>query len=212
MKNIGPIPWLPEGRIVSVPDRGEFFVRHFQHSDPSAPTLLLLHGWTASSDVQFFTAYEELAQHYSFVGIDHRGHGRGIRPTRTFSLEECADDAAAVVRALGIKRVITVGYSMGASNIVGMACNKTRARTVGTHAWRFTFAATVEYSTHIAVALARNDAQGWRRSFLCAVAHWRDSSQRHIHCEQSRRSVEQIRCAALGRANEKTNGVCAHHR
>jgi pimeloyl-ACP methyl ester carboxylesterase len=113
MKNIGPIPWLPEGRIVSVPDRGEFFVRHFQHADPSAPTLLLLHGWTASSDVQFFTAYEELAQHYSFVGIDHRGHGRGIRPTRTFSLEECADDAAAVVRALGIKRVITVGYSMG---------------------------------------------------------------------------------------------------
>ena len=113
MKNIGPIPWLPEGRIVSVPDRGEFFVRYFQHADPSAPTLLLLHGWTASSDVQFFTAYEELAQHYSFVGIDHRGHGRGIRPTRTFSLEECADDAAAVVRALGIKRVITVGYSMG---------------------------------------------------------------------------------------------------
>ena len=97
MKNIGPIPWLPEGRIVSVPDRGEFFVRYFQHADPSAPTLLLLHGWTASSDVQFFTAYEELAQHYSFVGIDHRGHGRGIRPTRTFSLEECADDAAAVV-------------------------------------------------------------------------------------------------------------------
>jgi pimeloyl-ACP methyl ester carboxylesterase len=89
------------------------FVRHHQHPDPDAPTLLLLHGWTASSDTQFFTAYTELAKHCSFVGVDHRGHGRGLRPNRTFSLEECADDAAAVVRALGIANVITVGYSMG---------------------------------------------------------------------------------------------------
>ena len=112
MKNIGPIPWLPEGRIVSVPDRGEFFVRYFQHADPSAPTLLLLHGWTASSDVQFFTAYEELAQHYSFVGIDHRGHGRGIRSNQPFRLSDCADDLiripkvffvnAAIIRRRGI--------------------------------------------------------------------------------------------------------------
>lgn len=107
------MPWLPEARIVSLPDRGEMFVRHHQHPDPDAPTLLLLHGWTASADTQFFTAYAELAKHCSFVGVDHRGHGRGLRPNRSFSLEECADDAAAVVRALGISSVITVGYSMG---------------------------------------------------------------------------------------------------
>ena len=113
IKNSGPLPWLPEGRIVSVADRGEFFVRHHRHENPAAPILLLLHGWTASSDTQFFTAYSELAKHYSFIGIDHRGHGRGLRPTQKFSLEECADDAAAVVRALGVTSVITVGYSMG---------------------------------------------------------------------------------------------------
>jgi pimeloyl-ACP methyl ester carboxylesterase len=89
------------------------FFRHHQHPDPNAPTLLLLHGWTASSDTQFFTAYEELAKDYSFIGVDHRGHGRGLRPNRTFSLEECADDAAALVRWLNIDKVITVGYSMG---------------------------------------------------------------------------------------------------
>ena len=113
VRNSGPIPWLPEARIVVLPDRGEFFIRHHQHADPNAPTLLLLHGWTASSDTQFFTAYEELAKHYSFIGIDHRGHGRGLRPNRTFSLEECADDAAAVVRHLDVKKVVTIGYSMG---------------------------------------------------------------------------------------------------
>lgn len=114
MKNAAlEIPPLLPGRVVSLPNRGEMFIRHHQHEDVSAPTLLLLHGWTASSDLQFFTAYEELAKNYSIVGVDHRGHGRGLRPNRTFALEDCADDAAAVVRELGISSVTTVGYSMG---------------------------------------------------------------------------------------------------
>ena len=107
------IPPLLPGRVVHLPGRGEMFVRHHEHPNPNAPTLLLLHGWTASSDLQFFTAYETLARDYNIVGVDHRGHGRGLRPNRAFSLEDCADDAAAVVRAMGIRSVITVGYSMG---------------------------------------------------------------------------------------------------
>lgn len=107
------IPWLPEGRTLMLPGRGEAFVRVHRHADPAAPWLLLLHGWTASGDVQFFTAYEALAQHYSFVAVDHRGHGRGMRTARRFELEDAADDAAAVVGQLGIGPVITIGYSMG---------------------------------------------------------------------------------------------------
>jgi 3-oxoadipate enol-lactonase len=75
--------------------------------------LLLLHGWTASADLQFFTAYEALAEHYSFVAVDHRGHGRGMRCAEKFDLIDAADDAATLVRQLGIAPVITVGYSMG---------------------------------------------------------------------------------------------------
>ena len=48
-------PALLPGRTVNVPGRGEFFIRHSQHADPSATTVLLLHGWTASSDLNFFT-------------------------------------------------------------------------------------------------------------------------------------------------------------
>ena len=109
----GEAPFLLPGQIVYVPGRGEMFVRHQQHSDPNAPTVLLLHGWTASSDLQFFSAYEELAKYFSIIGVDHRGHGRGLRPHCPVTLEDCADDAAAVTRALGITSVITVGYSMG---------------------------------------------------------------------------------------------------
>jgi len=109
----GEIPFLLPGKIVDVPGRGEMFVRHHQHSDSSVPTLLLLHGWTASCDSQFFAAYEELSQHFSIIGVDHRGHGRGLRPSVPVNLEDCADDAAAVAKQLVATSVITVGYSMG---------------------------------------------------------------------------------------------------
>src|SRR4051794_3479218 len=96
------LPWLPEGRTIVVPSRGELFYRRHRHPDPDAPTLLLLHGWTASADLQFFAAYEAFAAEYSFVALDHRGHGRGLRASTPFTLEDAAEDAAALVRALGI--------------------------------------------------------------------------------------------------------------
>lgn len=107
------MPWLPPGHTMVLPGRGEVFYRYHRHANPAAPTLLLLHGWTASADLQFFTAYEALAEHYSFVAIDHRGHGRGLRSPAKFDLVEVADDAALLVQSLGLAEVVTVGYSMG---------------------------------------------------------------------------------------------------
>lgn len=107
------VPWLPPGHVAHLPGRGEMFYRHHQHADASAPTLLLLHGWTASADLQFFTAYEALAEHFSFIAVDHRGHGRGLRRPEKFELVDVADDAAALLQQLAVGPVITVGYSMG---------------------------------------------------------------------------------------------------
>ena len=107
------MPWLPEGHTMVLPGRGEVFYRLHRHPDPDAPTVLLLHGWTASADVQFFTAYEALAEHVTIVAIDHRGHGRGLRNPAPFELTDVADDAALLVEGLGAGPVITVGYSMG---------------------------------------------------------------------------------------------------
>lgn len=107
------VPWVPEGRLVRIEGRGELFARIHRHPDPDADVVLLLHGWTASSDLQFFTAYEALAARFTLLGIDHQGHGRGLRTPERFSLEAAADDAAALVRALELGPVIAVGYSMG---------------------------------------------------------------------------------------------------
>lgn len=80
---------------------------------PGAPTLLLLHGWTASADVNWYTTYEALGERYRIVALDHRGHGRGMRTRVPFRITDCADDAAALLDLLGIPSVIAVGYSMG---------------------------------------------------------------------------------------------------
>ena len=98
-------------RTVRVPDRGEFFLRD---SGGDGPAVMLLHGWMASADLNWSAAYTDLHQAgYRVLAIDHRGHGRGLRPIEKFRLSDCAADAAAVLRELGVAPAIVVGYSMG---------------------------------------------------------------------------------------------------
>jgi len=107
-----PKPDFPPGKFVHLPDRGDLLVRDFG-GPPGAPTIMLLHGWTASADLNWFRCYKALGEHYRVVAFDHRGHGSGIRSKKTFRLEDCADDAVDVATALGIDTFIPVGYSMG---------------------------------------------------------------------------------------------------
>jgi 3-oxoadipate enol-lactonase len=97
---------------MELPGRGTTFVRTVPGPE-GAPTLLLLHGWTATADLNWFTAYHPLGRQFRVIALDHRGHGRGIRSRKLFRLEDCADDAMAVMDVLGIDTCIPVGYSMG---------------------------------------------------------------------------------------------------
>lgn len=103
---------LPEGRYVELAGRGTTFVR-VAAGPADAPTLLLLHGWTATADLNWRAAYPALTDRFNVVAPDQRGHARGIRDAHGCQLEDCADDAAALIDALGLERVIPVGYSMG---------------------------------------------------------------------------------------------------
>ncbi len=106
-------PRLPPGHAVELPGRGTTFVRDLAGPTPDAPTIILLHGWTASADLNWFLSYHPLARHFRVVALDHRGHGGGIRSRKLFRLSDCADDAAALADVLGIQSYIPVGYSMG---------------------------------------------------------------------------------------------------
>jgi len=103
---------LPPGRLIDIPERGQTFIREVQ-GPAGAPTLILLHGWTATADLNWFTCFDELGKHFNVVALDHRGHGQGIRSRSSFRLEDCADDVVALADTLGINTFIPVGYSMG---------------------------------------------------------------------------------------------------
>ena len=103
---------LPPGRHVDVPGRGRFFVRDIP-GPPGAPTLVLVHGWLATSGLNWFRVFEPLSKHFRIIAPDVRGHGRGLRSWRRFRLEDCADDIAAIIRRMALGPVIVAGYSMG---------------------------------------------------------------------------------------------------
>jgi pimeloyl-ACP methyl ester carboxylesterase len=107
-----PVP-MPPARILTLPDRGELFVRDQPGPDADSPTVVLLHGWVVSADLNWFTSYAPLAAHARVLAPDHRGHGRGTRHSHPFRLEDVADDVAAMLRELGTGPAIIVGYSMG---------------------------------------------------------------------------------------------------
>jgi pimeloyl-ACP methyl ester carboxylesterase len=108
-----PPEGLPPGRVVAVPGHGELFVREQPGPSPSAPTVVLLHGWVASADLNWWTSWGALADVARVIALDHRGHGRGSRPSTPFRLADAADDAAALLDLLGTGPCVVVGYSMG---------------------------------------------------------------------------------------------------
>jgi 3-oxoadipate enol-lactonase len=98
--------------VVSLPGRGETFVRELDGPADATP-VLFLHGWTASADLNWYGAFDCFSGERRVVAIDHRGHGRGMRSPEPFRFVECADDAAALLDALDIRSAIIAGYSMG---------------------------------------------------------------------------------------------------
>jgi pimeloyl-ACP methyl ester carboxylesterase len=108
---VAPPSFVPAGRFVELRNRGTTFIREAA-GPPGAPTLVLLHGLSATGGLNWLWCFEPLSTRYRVIAIDHRGHGHGIR-TRHFRLADCADDVAALAEVLDIPRVTAVGYSMG---------------------------------------------------------------------------------------------------
>src|ERR1700758_1787821 len=95
VSSLPPVPpiEMPAARTVRVAGRGEFFVRD---TGGEGQPVLLLHGWLATSDVNWWRLYGPLADAgYRVLALDHRGHGRGLRSAERFRLLDCAGDAAA---------------------------------------------------------------------------------------------------------------------
>jgi pimeloyl-ACP methyl ester carboxylesterase len=75
--------------------------------------ILLIHGSTIDARADWGLIAPLLAQSYPVIAPDCRGHGRSSNPGRTYRFRELADDAAALIRALGYERAHLIGHSNG---------------------------------------------------------------------------------------------------
>jgi 3-oxoadipate enol-lactonase len=99
---------VPAGHHLEVDGRALYF-----RMAGDGPPTLLLHGLGATAALNWRGCFEPLARRRLVLAPDHRGHGRGMRIGNAFRLEDCADDAAALLRSLGGQPAIVIGYSMG---------------------------------------------------------------------------------------------------
>ncbi|WP_423394369.1 alpha/beta fold hydrolase [Burkholderia sp. LMG 21824] len=87
--------------------------------------LVFLHYWGGSSRTWRFVA-DELSDAYRTVATDHRGWGHSEAPEAGYTIADLADDAQGVIAALGLKRYVLVGHSMGGKTAQLLASRRPR--------------------------------------------------------------------------------------
>jgi 3-oxoadipate enol-lactonase len=89
---------------------GSLDVYYEEHG--SGDPLLLIMGLAADSTAWMFQV-PDFAQHYRTIVFDNRGVGRTSKPAGPYTIHEMADDAAALLDVLDVRRAHVVGVSMG---------------------------------------------------------------------------------------------------
>jgi pimeloyl-ACP methyl ester carboxylesterase len=124
----------PEGHYVAA-NGLDIYYEEYGSGEP----LILLHGGTETSKgwqphIPFF------APHFRVIAPDSRGHGRTNNPAGELSYRLMADDVAAFIRALDLKKPLVFGYSDGGQIAleIGMRYSHlTRALIVGAAWYKF---------------------------------------------------------------------------
>jgi len=81
-------------------------------SGTGEPAAVFLHYWGGSSRTWRYVT-RLLSDRVRCICLDQRGWGRSSAPDGRYDLEAMANDAAAVIAALGVQRFVLVGHSMG---------------------------------------------------------------------------------------------------
>jgi pimeloyl-ACP methyl ester carboxylesterase len=91
----------------------------FEQTGSGVP-VILIHG--AEADHSMFDAFGALlARHFTVIAYDQRDSGATRNPATQYGLGELADDAAALIEALGFERAHVFGTSLGGVIAQGLA-------------------------------------------------------------------------------------------
>ncbi len=90
----------------------------------SGQPVVFSHGWPLSADAWEDQMFFLTSRGYRCIAHDRRGHGRSSQPWNGNDMDTYADDLAALVEALDLKKAIHVGHSTGGGEV---------ARYIGRH-------------------------------------------------------------------------------
>jgi pimeloyl-ACP methyl ester carboxylesterase len=93
----------------------------------SGPPLLMIMGWIGNAGFWGEAFLEPLRSHFQVIRLSNRGTGLSDRPADELTVPLMAEDAAGVLRELGIPRAHVLGISMGGMIAQELALNHPEA-------------------------------------------------------------------------------------
>ena len=79
----------------------------------TGPPLLMIMGWMGSAGFWGEAFLERLRPHFQTIRISNRGTGLTDKPSGDYDIRLMAEDAAGLLRELGVERAHVLGISMG---------------------------------------------------------------------------------------------------
>ncbi|WP_137928285.1 alpha/beta hydrolase [Cupriavidus sp. 2SB] len=101
---------------VTTKDGVEIFYKDWGPRD--AQVIFFHHGWPLSADDWDAQMLFFLANGYRVIAHDRRGHGRSSQVWDGHDMDHYADDVAAVVKHLDVKKAVHVGHSTGGGEVI----------------------------------------------------------------------------------------------
>ena len=106
---------------------------YYEFTGPEDKPLILQFGGSLFGRANFDSVNDGFRENFRLLSYDASGYGRSTQPLTSYSVEGWADEAAGLLDALGIDRVLTHGTSMG--GMVGIAFTAKSSRPARTAAW-----------------------------------------------------------------------------
>jgi N-formylmaleamate deformylase len=120
---------IAQSHMIDLP-AGRFHYLSWGAEQTELPSVLLLHGITSSA-LSWVRVGPEMAGRYRVYALDQRGHGDSIKPSQgAYSLRQTADDAVALIEALGLERPVLIGHSWGGATAIVLASGAWSQRPV----------------------------------------------------------------------------------
>jgi pimeloyl-ACP methyl ester carboxylesterase len=151
---------------------------HYRDTGTGDP-IVFLPGFAATLETWSY-AVLDLHERHRCVCVDLRGHGLSDKPASAYSYEEMCDDVGALLRALDLRDVTLVGWSMGAGIALRYAVQAdaearvARMVMVAPATPRFTRTATEPYG--LTEEAAAETLEGLRRSYPETMAAFAESN------------------------------------